>query len=292
MFKRKQLPLAIRISLTSSALALCITSSAFGSSTMYNLYNASESPRVSDGPTDGSVGTQLLGSDGWVWGGIGVGYTGDTSDPGWVGPVAATTDTPFGYTGSMSINWAADISAANHSLEISQEDGWRRYGVYADIDTDSGAWHQAGQLAGRRHNIDIGLFKSDVTQKVTFNISGVLHPETNFGITIYQGYSTSLEQYHHHGTYFGDNSASFEGLTHLIHTQRDPITGVTNNSLEFVVTAGQIYTIWLGGNNGQWYRGFDSYRLNIATSPVPIPSAVWLFGSAVIGLLGFSRKQW
>jgi hypothetical protein len=28
-----------------------------------------------------------------------------------------------------------------------------------------------------------------------------------------------------------------------------------------------------------------------AVSSVPVPSAVWLFGSGILGLIGFSRKE-
>jgi len=44
----------------------------------------------------------------------------------------------------------------------------------------------------------------------------------------------------------------------------------------------------LGGNplsQGQ----FDNVRLDF--SPVPIPAAVWLFGSGLIGLLGVARRK-
>jgi hypothetical protein len=38
---------------------------------------------------------------------------------------------------------------------------------------------------------------------------------------------------------------------------------------------------------------FDFFRLDgeLATSVVPVPAAVWLFGTALIGLAGFSQRR-
>ncbi|MCB1759862.1 MAG: hypothetical protein KDI68_08815 [Gammaproteobacteria bacterium] len=41
--------------------------------------------------------------------------------------------------------------------------------------------------------------------------------------------------------------------------------------------------------DGSISRPFD---LNVTVSAVPIPAAVWLMGSAVLGLIGFGRRSW
>ena len=43
-----------------------------------------------------------------------------------------------------------------------------------------------------------------------------------------------------------------------------------------------------GGSSYQWDWGFQTY---VETSAVPIPAAVWLFGSGLIGLIGVARKK-
>jgi hypothetical protein len=43
-------------------------------------------------------------------------------------------------------------------------------------------------------------------------------------------------------------------------------------------------------NGGGWY-GMDNFTYNEAVSAVPVPAAVWLFGSGIIGLVGFSRRK-
>jgi len=44
-------------------------------------------------------------------------------------------------------------------------------------------------------------------------------------------------------------------------------------------------------DSAKWYSSvsFDNVRLTV--SPVPVPAAVWLFGSALLGLVGFSKLR-
>jgi hypothetical protein len=77
-----------------------------------------------------------------------------------------------------------------------------------------------------------------------------------------------------------------EGLTHL---KYDPTVDMTNY-IEFFATAGQVYTIALGGNGaGRWNQNVSDYALTVQA--VPVPGAVWLFGSAMAGMVGFSRRR-
>jgi len=46
-------------------------------------------------------------------------------------------------------------------------------------------------------------------------------------------------------------------------------------------------TMSFAASSGEW--GADDFTF--ATSPVPIPSAVWLFGSGLIGLVGLARRK-
>jgi len=39
--------------------------------------------------------------------------------------------------------------------------------------------------------------------------------------------------------------------------------------------------------NSPWYFGLD----DVDVSPVPIPGAVWLLGSGVVGLIGLKRRM-
>lgn len=46
---------------------------------------------------------------------------------------------------------------------------------------------------------------------------------------------------------------------------------------------------WGGYTNTPFY--LDSVSLNITPSAVPLPGAAWLFGSGLLGLIGFSKRR-
>lgn len=109
--------------------------------------------------------------------------------------------------------------------------------------------------------------------------------------------------YNHHGAWNNGNNAS--GLTNTsLPGDVGPQTaigqivvysfGAANasslNTISFEAEAGQIYAIWLGGyRNGGWGDITDDYQLTI--SQMPVPATVWLFGSALTGFVGISRRK-
>jgi hypothetical protein len=61
-------------------------------------------------------------------------------------------------------------------------------------------------------------------------------------------------------------------------------------SITFNAVAGEIYTIALGGyRTGAWNQINDGYSLTV--SQVPVPAAVWLFGSALAGMGIIGRRK-
>lgn len=62
-------------------------------------------------------------------------------------------------------------------------------------------------------------------------------------------------------------------------------------TLTLFLTAGD-YTLILGGYDGTSPGTNLAYTATIsAAAPVPLPGAVWLFGSAMAGLIGFSGRK-
>ncbi len=77
-------------------------------------------------------------------------------------------------------------------------------------------------------------------------------------------------------------------MTYLTHSAT--VTNSAFNYLEFFAKAGQVYSIALGGNGvGRWNENVAGYKLTISSSVVPVPGAVWLFGSALAGFIGMRR---
>jgi hypothetical protein len=68
---------------------------------------------------------------------------------------------------------------------------------------------------------------------------------------------------------YGSNSGDYFGIAHA---------GITHA------------TLTINGNSD--YVFIDNFTVNSANvSAVPVPAAVWLFGSGLVGLLGFNRKR-
>ena len=304
---------AVALAITGSALSIgAISEAAAAATTMYNLTSESgvdfSSNTTPCAPCNGGIGT-----DGWVWDPISGSPQGSTNSVAkWAGTGGLHT-TPFGYNGGGSLNWALQMTT-NGTAEISSQDSVNRYGVGADIDTSKGAWSD-NSVAGARgnlHDLDFGLFRSDVGGAITLSAVAVNNTSTtstpNYGFTIIKGMDTGPTYYSHHG--FWNNNSNASGLTaaslpgggskfgattaeavaNIVAYSIGGATPSNLNTISFNADPGQVYTIILGGyRNGSWVDTTDGYKLSV--SAVPIPGAVWLFGSAMAGLIGFGRRK-
>ncbi|MCQ8129578.1 hypothetical protein [Methylomonas rivi] len=235
----------------------------------------------------------------------------------WVGTASPST-AAFGYDGAH-MNWGIQITGGNGGTgTISTFDSFNRYGVYADIDTAKGAWaavNTGAQQAGWRHDLDTGLFKSDTTGLVTLTVTGLLNPNAQFGFTVFHGMDHMTGYLHHVPWNAGNNTAGVTvqtspydaggpvnagvnsgtglSLSDLVAYSVGTLDGgiaPMSNTITFNAIAGEYYTIFLGGYmGGNWQTTTDGYSLTV--SQVPVPGAVWLFGSAMAGLIGFGRRK-
>jgi len=344
MMKKNKLTQAIALAITGTALSAGLVSTASASSTVsYNAFNHDRSAPnalVSGGNgTDGWLRTTSFVSGGTTpaacqiagstCGAAPTGKGGPSNNPStvlpggnvavpWVGN-DARTDPNFNYAGTQTLNWTAGIGAGESAV-VSWKDSNTRYSGtvladgttfnYADIDTAKGAWHD-GLNEGWRHDTDIGLFKSNVTQAVTLSIASLLTKPNgttavdvtpDYGITVFEGMDTGTGTYTHHDTWHQTDGpgALAVGNNDIRLTDNNPFggTGLTTfilddvggNSATFTAEAGKIYTIFVGGfQGGDWIQTRNDYQLTI--SSVPVPSAVWLFGSAMAGLIGVQRRK-
>jgi len=278
--KKTNLAKAVSIALFGSTLAL--GSNVATAHTMYNTYNAGLH----------SVGPQKVGGiDGYNAG-------------SWVG-TDSTSTVPFGYAGAQRLHWAAMIHSDTSAMEISTADAQLHYELDADLDTAKGAWFDG--VNGWAHNTDYGLMKSMVDTKVTLSLSSVNGGIGNFGVTVFTGMDTGSNYNTHWGwnyteflvgydeagveiyaaagsTATGSNPHGTAGVIYKTHSETSTLT--------FTALADQVYSIYLGGNDGGGNFGpHDGYVMNIQASPVPLPAAVWLFGSGLLGVVGWGRRK-
>ena len=91
----------------------------------------------------------------------------------------------------------------------------------------------------------------------------------------------------------------YEGFTTGADSNLDPVSGLTSLTLtgtNLVATAnGFTGTLLSVGNVGAAWGAFDgtpySEVYNITVSAVPVPAAVWLMGSGLLGLVGVARRR-
>ena len=85
-----------------------------------------------------------------------------------------------------------------------------------------------------------------------------------------------------------DGSSVFSGSTPFIGTRGDfNYIGFSGGGFDAMLVRDN-----LGGGNSFYDGGLNSLALDaIETSAVPIPPAVWLFGSGLLGLVGIARRK-
>jgi hypothetical protein len=128
-----------------------------------------------------------------------------------------------------------------------------------------------------------------------FNYSGF----GGYGIELIAGFTEVDENFNRLtgatvlGSVTGDGSSIGEGLWQTIslsvdigvsHSLLDQALGIRlyNLNLDLVDATGNPISALSG-------IGFDNVQLSL--SPVPVPAAIWLFGTALLGLAGFNRRR-
>ncbi|MFM8330570.1 MAG: VPLPA-CTERM sorting domain-containing protein [Candidatus Methylumidiphilus sp.] len=302
--------------------ALGAASGASASTTMYNTFNANGAANT-DGWTrvDGSANVGAL----QPWLGS-AGFNSDPADPrpfnyqgkahlNWAAQLTGAGDAAeISFTDAAARYGATNTAGPN----------------YVEVDTGGGAWQDNGLNAagastgnptGWKHQTDIGLIRSDTTQWVNLNLEtlGNLQDPTfsRFGVTVFNGMDTNTGgSYSHHGAWNNNTNpftkdnpfypatkpAGYNGdpnqLTQVVGSRgagfSDNVDGTPDRAFSFLAEAGQVYSVYLGGFGfARWNTGVDNYKLTITTSttPVPVPAAVWLFGSALAGVGVFGRRK-
>lgn len=117
--------------------------------------------------------------------------------------------------------------------------------------------------------------------------------------SVYSGWETVNSDATNHTFNNTGNISWATNLTYIDHVANvgGPLgtasgTGADHVSGQWVLGPG-LYTLIYGGNPsldlGQ--TGFHSFSATLSTAPVPVPAALWLFGSGLAGLVGLARRR-
>ena len=123
-------------------------------------------------------------------------------------------------------------------------------------------------------------------------------------VALYRNVDTSLTSNRNAADTFGDSGFQGSNLGSAIWTASMSSTSdllfysFIFNQAEWVATGtpgfetNAFYTLVVGAHGGSGsVADAVAYNVLVTTSPVPVPGAVWLFGSALMGFLGFGRRK-
>ncbi len=209
-----------------------------------------------------------------------------------------TSVNPTGYIGRMPVTWVADIqnnSNPNATDTVSKANAITQgaASTYA-VESLSNRWNPTRSWGNA---LDFGLITLHTAGNLLINIAADSSQSSTFmpGFTLFSGWDTSATS-SKHGSWnialpaVPVNPRGTSGLSYLGQAS----TTVAGGSASYLFTnlAAGNYSLWIGGNGTIASPvGSQSYIANITASPVPVPGAIWLFGSALAGFIGLRRRS-
>jgi len=213
----------------------------------------------------------------------------------WTGGIAE------GYTGKLPVNWIANVHNdmdPNTSYTVSTA------GVAAEeteatlplsgfkIQSHNNKWNPASSWGAA---LGFGLIDMHGAGNLTIEVSADAGSIFTPGFTLFSGWDAGTTSSKHQawqvpGSPSTPNTLGSTDLTYVGHSSTTTSAGST--SVTFYGLAAGEYSLWVGGNaSGSTSGTNQQYIANISTSPVPVPAAAWLMGSAILGLAGMRRKK-
>lgn len=156
-------------------------------------------------------------------------------------------------------------------------------GTFSGSVTSSDAWIQSNAIDGEQVNFWSFTANAGDLLSIIVNSSAL-----EFGVSVYQGLVDAQELSPISGGFsnygdFGDN---------IYVAGTNPVTGAIGTSLlNLVLPTSGVYTIAVGGESGFPLEGLFAYTMDVTITPVPLPAAFWLLGSALTGLGLFRRRR-
>ena len=207
----------------------------------------------------------------------------------WMGSAAPN------YTGSLNSVWYADLSTGNTDVVSTENAISAGADPLYQLAVGPMGWQRPPAAAyphsGMGHGADIGLLQlgsaSNLTITVAADSTTPADPTTVIipGFSLFQGWDTGTTA-NQVQAYFNNqnNPLGTVGLTYL----NGGGGSGTAYTMEFTNLSAGDYTLILGGNAA---GGHGAYSVTFATTAVPVPAALWLFSSALLGLGVFSKRK-
>lgn len=208
-----------------------------------------------------------------------------------------STVKPAGYIGNMPVTWVADIQNNINPNQVDVVSTANAVAVGAPaIQSLSNRWNPANSWGNA---LDFGLITLHAAGDLLIQVAANAATSSTFkpGFTLFSGWDASATS-SKHGSWnvalpaVPVNPRGTTGLTYLGQAS-STVAGDTVSYLFTNLAAGN-YSLWIGGAGlGTTTTGDQSYVATMTTSvsAVPVPAAVWLFGSAMMGYLGLQKRK-
>jgi len=204
-----------------------------------------------------------------------------------------------GYTSGLPVTWLANIDANNVNYEVSSANAVTAGANAAyTLSSVNNNWRKSDAIGGLDaswgHTLDFGLIDMSVAGNLTIEVKADSALSSDFvpGFTVWHGWGDNGAGDKHSSWNFlnGALPLFLDGVTYLGEDSTTVLGGSTSLTLNNLA-AGK-YIVFIGGNGDDLSDSTnETYMANITVSAVPIPAAAWLMGSAMLGLVGVSRKR-
>lgn len=169
----------------------------------------------------------------------------------------------------------ASIASANFTGDVTGG------GVFSDNVSTADGWQFNNPAA---NGVDFWTLTISEPSYLSVNVGS----DIDFGISVYQGaVSDSLGFAFNNAAGFED-PLTFDFGTFIAGT---PNFGVAGSSLaDILLSATGVYTIAVGGADFG-FAGPYQYDMSVSVAAVPVPAAVWLFATGLVGLVARSKRS-
>jgi hypothetical protein len=196
--------------------------------------------------------------------------------------VTANTDC---LADSNDSNWSisgSGLSGTTMIIEIAGQAGSNTFGIYDS--TNSSISIELFDGAASAGSQVVMSIKNDGSVEINLTATGTVFAGNSFGF-----YMDTIN-----GTFYSDTSLNGDLFDHMLAYQGTGDEITVGNNAPGVWSANEYILAWEDlpvGSSDKDYNDMVLIVESVNPAVVPVPAAVWLFGSGLLGLVGVARRK-